>query len=857
MATVSWEAGGGWAVASDAADALPRALRSPSDPFVARLAATGGVALASTAVSRTTGGTAAGAGFVAATVDGPGPHVLLARLASGAIVFAWPETRTRGSRLLLRLAPPAEAAGSRGPIRLFLLRLLAPVTGAADALLPALARSYESALFQKRGLSRGLVRVTREGLLGGGLGPATAADVEGEGPALLFLHGTFSHTAAGFRELVDGPSGEALWKALETRYRDRIFGFEHATVGETPEENARLLRAALPRGVTVDCVSHSRGGLVARALFESRDAAVSAGTVLLAACPNEGTALASPKRFKELVTQVANLVDLFPSGPMDLGVDFVSSALSWIVARVRGAVPGLAAMEPGCKAIRGFEAAKRPEGATYAALVTAFAPSPALAARLLDMGTSRLFGTANDLVVPTDGGTRPGTEPVPEERVGRFGPFGNLPGRGVHHLNLFDSAAARAFVAGALLGSPAARRARAARAAVPGPAKPVARARAGAASPGAAGRSLELVLLPPGAPGAPAPLLGLAEGARVAEKLTTKGGLAGETMRRIIAMHERIGRTLTGRSTHPLPGADELVAYGTLLFEALLPGDLRRLYDVARARAGAGLLDFTFTSLVPWVADKPWELAYDPSRKAFLALEDVSLSRGVFTPVPPAHSAPGRGPLRILVAAAQPAGLAALSTDEELARIEEAFEPLVKARLASIVLLPHATADGLADALSAHTFDVVHVAGHGEFDEATQIGYLLLEDARGRAHRVDYQTLRQLLSRRSLALVFLNACETARGSRVDFHRGLAPALVAGGVPAVVANQYPVMDLAATRFAAVLYRMLASGRTLGEAMREARVAIAAASTATPLDWAVPVLFARDAHARLRASKRPAR
>ena len=47
------------------------------------------------------------------------------------------------------------------------------------------------------------------------------------------------------------------------------------------------------------------------------------------------------------------------------------------------------------------------------------------------------------------------------------------------------------------------------------------------------------------------------------------------------------------------------------------------------------------------------------------------------------------------------------------------------------------------------------------------------------------------MCRRGLRLVFLNACETGRGGRVDWNRGVAPALVAAGLPAVVANQYAV------------------------------------------------------------------
>jgi CHAT domain-containing protein len=144
--------------------------------------------------------------------------------------------------------------------------------------------------------------------------------------------------------------------------------------------------------------------------------------------------------------------------------------------------------------------------------------------------------------------------------------------------------------------------------------------------------------------------------------------------------------------------------------------------------------------------------------------------------------------------------------------------------------------------------------GHGAFDEKEKTGALFLVDARGRSLAVDTDRVLRLLAGRGLKLVVLNACETGRGSRTDFLRGVAPALLAGGVPAVLANQYKVLDSSATAFARHLYWALAKGQSLGEAAREARVAVSYAKGAEPMDWAVPVLYARDTSLVFR---RPAR
>ena len=74
-------------------------------------------------------------------------------------------------------------------------------------------------------------------------------------------------------------------------------------------------------------------------------------------------------------------------------------------------------------------------------------------------------------------------------------------------------------------------------------------------------------------------------------------------------------------------------------------------------------------------------------------------------------------------------------------------------------------------------------------------------------------------------------------------------LIAGGVPAVVANQYPVLDVSATSFSRHFYWALAMGQSIGDAAREARVAVNYSISGEAIDWAVPVVFARNPAQRL--------
>ncbi len=366
---------------------------------------------------------------------------------------------------------------------------------------------------------------------------------------------------------------------------------------------------------------------------------------------------------------------------------------------------------------------------------------------------------------------------------------------------------------------------------------------------------LELFVLAPDPAAENASLLASFRNARVLAPFPRRGAEAGARWQRIIRAHERTLAVLEGRARgRTLPRGRELRAWGRDLFELLFPGDVRRLYDVARSLQPDGILDLVFTSMIDWVADKPWELAYDPARRSFLATSDVNFVRNVFTAVP-AEVRPRRHErLRILVATAEPKGAAPVAAREEAALVRRGLRPLVDAGLCSVSVLARATPEALHRRLSDQTVDVLHYVGHGSYDEDAREGCLFFEDGKGRPKPVDAAAFRQIVGRRGTDLVFLNACESGRGGRVNFNRGMAPALIAAGVPAVVANQYAVLDTAATTFARELYAALARGGSLGDATREARVALGHSVGAGALDWAVPVLFARDPGATLRTAPR---
>ncbi len=366
-----------------------------------------------------------------------------------------------------------------------------------------------------------------------------------------------------------------------------------------------------------------------------------------------------------------------------------------------------------------------------------------------------------------------------------------------------------------------------------------------------AGRdALELFVLAGEGETAGASLVASFRNARVLAPFPRRGGEAGARWQRIIRAHEATLAFLEGRAA-AMPDAKALRALGRDLFETLLPGDVRRLYDSARSLQPDGILDVVITSTIDWVADKPWELAFDPSRREYLATSCGNIVRNVFTAVPAERPARRRsGRLDLLVVSSRPQGVPEIAIHEETARLRAAFQPLLDARLARIEVLPRATPEKLQRRLAEGRIDVLHFIGHGAFDAESREGSVLMEDASGRPRALGFEPFRQIVCRRGLRLVFLTACETGRGGRSDWNRGVAPALVAAGLPAVVANQYSVLDEAATVFAGSFYAQLARGAALADAAREARLAVGREQGTSGIDRAVPVLFARDPRETLR-------
>ncbi len=256
---------------------------------------------------------------------------------------------------------------------------------------------------------------------------------------LLFIHGTFQSTVGSFGVLTATAPGQKVLKAAAGSY-DAVIGFDHKSLSRDPLENAIDLQSRLGAGhpdlaPTIDVVSYSRGGLVARSLVEyvlpSSTWRPDIGTVVFVAATNAGTRLAEPENWRVLVDLYTNLAagtarsigfatGVAPAeeivGGLVRGIGAFVKYLVSAATLTEMRIPGLAAMEPDGPFITSINATQPGQpspGTPWYVVSSDFEPAlfddrhvppelpRELAARLADGLVDKLMGTRNDLVVDT------------------------------------------------------------------------------------------------------------------------------------------------------------------------------------------------------------------------------------------------------------------------------------------------------------------------------------------------------------------------------------------------------------------------------------------------------------------------
>jgi hypothetical protein len=318
---------------------------------------------------------------------------------------------------------------------------------------------------------------------------------------------------------------------------------------------------------------------------------------------------------------------------------------------------------------------------------------------------------------------------------------------------------------------------------------------------------------------------------------------------------QEFGRGILRADFLPWVPSDSPAADGQRLFEVLFADEkLRSAWENIRGQQPERRLRIRIGADAPELHVIPWELLQDPAdgqAQVLAASTATPFSRylaGRWQPGGPIF----RRPVTVLVAIANPEnlsvdfGLEAVDIDQEWALLQEAVKNLDL----TLVQLPQPCT---LQAIETHLREgchILHFVGHGAYSSRNERAVLYLSDENEQVKLVDQNALGDMLARQlgeastsqedKLRLVFLASCQTASRSPADAFRGLAPRLIAAGVPAVIAMQDPVPLETARSFASTFYQRLMAHGLVDLASNEARSTLMSANLPGA---AIPVLFSR--------------
>jgi hypothetical protein len=318
-----------------------------------------------------------------------------------------------------------------------------------------------------------------------------------------------------------------------------------------------------------------------------------------------------------------------------------------------------------------------------------------------------------------------------------------------------------------------------------------------------------------------------------------------ELNNRLQAVEVALLRSAWKRPKGTTPEEQSVMDLGMGLFDTLITGEIRSLYDVSQreaAREDMGLR-LKLRIQAPELAGIPWEFIYDHRQEEFICLSrNNPVVRYLEIPqvILPLKV---ELPLQVLGMVVSPDDFPRLDIEREKQRVETALEQLEARGLVKITWLESPTWRDLQRALQGGPWHIFHFIGHGGFDHQTDEGQVVLADESGQSYFLNAAQLGRLLAdHNSLRLVLLNSCEGARGSISDVFSSSAATLVRRGIPAVIAMQYEISDRAAIEFSRSFYESLANDLPVDASVTEARKAISMALTNT-FEWGTPVLFMR--------------
>jgi formylglycine-generating enzyme len=269
----------------------------------------------------------------------------------------------------------------------------------------------------------------------------------------------------------------------------------------------------------------------------------------------------------------------------------------------------------------------------------------------------------------------------------------------------------------------------------------------------------------------------------------------------------------------------KIKTWGGRAFEALFQSSegrdvYHRLMAAARPTRPALL---TLVTTDADILGQPWELIRD--QRGPLAFRDVIIRRQL-RGIRPVAGTLRHLPLRVLLIVSRPTDTEFIDPRASISPVLKALEPLLGGKV-RVELCDPPTLTRLGEMVEEARdqqapFHVVHFDGHGTYQSNTGEGALLFQDDQAKTDRVTATRLGDLLARLDVPLVILEACRGADLSDKPVLGSVAPALLHSGVGSVIAFSHSVHVQASKLFVERFYQELAAGKTVGQALQEARV-----------------------------------
>ncbi|GET44347.1 CHAT domain-containing protein [Microseira wollei] len=220
------------------------------------------------------------------------------------------------------------------------------------------------------------------------------------------------------------------------------------------------------------------------------------------------------------------------------------------------------------------------------------------------------------------------------------------------------------------------------------------------------------------------------------------------------------------------------------------------------------------------LAHLPWEVLHDGNSFLVQRVPAIAPVRWVVTgetPIPQLsiERAPENRALQVLFMATSPLGVQpVLDYEAEEARIltATARQPLALRVEESGCL---SELGYLVDDYGSGYFDVLHLTGHATFQEG--FACFITETETGEAFYASAADIAQELQFRLPKLIFLSGCRTGQAGNSGAVPSMAEELLKQGATAVLGWGQKVLDTDATAAAAALYRELAAGKQVTEAV----------------------------------------